>query len=175
MKSVVFRLSIGITRVLLCRLVSFGSTWNMTQARDTRCDQGMSCHFLCHALWSRQISWPSKRLLASRNDFLSVTPHLPSCLNPIYPFIHVWRYSPFWALTSLKRLLLSSLSSPHLLHSLIPKTWNASGQRPSLLFFLFSYWFVLLNFPLRTSFEILLHFSWCNVPPMFVGFPQTWG
>ena len=36
------------------------------------------------------------------------------------PF-HLWRYSPFWVLPSLRRLRLSSLSSARFLHPLIPR------------------------------------------------------
>lgn len=165
MKSAVFRLSVGITCVSVFGLVSFGSTWNVTQARGTRCNEGMSCHLL----WSRQISWSATRLLASRNDFLSLAPRLLSCLIPIHPF-HVWRYSPFWALDSLKRRLRSSLSSPRLLHfCILGPVMHLENVLPCRSWF--SYWFVLWNFPLRTSFEILLLFSWRDVPPMFVAFP----
>ena len=173
MKSAVFRLIVGITCVSVFGLVSFGSAWNMTQARGTRCNERMTCHILCHALWSRQISWPATRLLASRNDFLSLAPpHLLSCLSPIHPSIHVWRYSPFWAQASLKRRLLC----PHLAYSILVflgPVMHVGNVLPCRSWF--SHWFVLWNFPLRTSFEILFLFSWCDVLPMFVGFPKTWG
>ena len=38
-----------------------------------------------------------------------------------YISIHLWRYSPFWALATVRRCLHSSVSSPRLLHPLIPR------------------------------------------------------
>ena len=50
----------------------------------------------------------------------------PKLVSPYHPSIHIWRYSPFRALTSLIRRLHSSLFSALLLHPLIPSSCNAS-------------------------------------------------
>jgi hypothetical protein len=42
------------------------------------------------------------------------------------PSIHLWRYSPFWALASLRRRLHSSLLAALLLHPLVPNSCSAS-------------------------------------------------
>jgi len=50
-----------------------------------------------------------------------------NCINTSIPFhFHVWHYSPFRALASLKACLHSSLLSAFLLHPLTPSSCNAS-------------------------------------------------
>jgi hypothetical protein len=44
----------------------------------------------------------------------------------IHPSVHLWSYSPFWALASLIRCLHSSLFAVLLLHPLIPSSCSAS-------------------------------------------------
>ena len=64
--------------------------------------------------------------------------------------IHLWRYKPFWALTSFKRHLHSSLSSARLLHSRIPKICDVSLRTTSFHLVLgFPTGLLLWNFPFR--------------------------
>jgi len=66
------------------------------------------------------------------NNFVHKSVPLPKChkvlplVTFLSPSIHIWRYSPFRALTSIIRHLHSSLFSAVLLHPLIPISRNAS-------------------------------------------------
>ena len=69
--------------------------------------------------------------LASRLQMGGAIPVLPlsvfmGCDGVTFPSIHIWRYSPFRALASLKARLHSSLFSALLLHPLIPSSCCAS-------------------------------------------------
>ena len=70
----------------------------------------------------------------------------------INPNIHIWRYSPFRALTSLIRRLHSSTFSVLLLHPLIP---SSSGPHPSICFLVFQLALWWRSFRLKTIFRIL--------------------
>jgi len=71
------------------------------------------------------------------------------------PF-HVWRYSPFWALASLKACLHSSLFSSLLLHPLTPNSCNASLWTTSAHLVLgLPTGLVLWRVPFKTFFGIL--------------------
>jgi len=71
------------------------------------------------------------------------------------PF-HVWRYSPFWALASLKACLHSSLFSSLLLHPLTPNSCNASLWTTSAHLVLgLPTGLVLWKVPFKTFFGIL--------------------
>ena len=77
----------------------------------------------------------------------------------IHPSIHVWRYSPFRALASLKRRLQSSLFSVLLLHPLNPSSCDASLWTTSThLVLRLPAGLVAWTFPFKTFFGILLFF-----------------
>jgi len=80
-------------------------------------------------------------------------------MNPLGFFvlsIHMWRYSPFRALTSLIRRLHSSLFSAVLLQPLIPSSYNASLWTTSAhLVIGLPTGLVVLKFPFKTFFAIL--------------------
>ena len=74
----------------------------------------------------------------------------------LYAPIHLWRYSLFWALDSLRRCLCTSLSSACLFHPCIPRICDVSLQvMSSHLVLGFPTGLVLLSFPSRTFFGIL--------------------
>ena len=74
----------------------------------------------------------------------------------IHPSIHIWRYSPFRALASLKACLHSSLFSALLLQPLIPSSCNASLWTTSAHLVLgLPAGLVLWKAPFKTFFGIL--------------------
>ena len=74
----------------------------------------------------------------------------------IHPSIHIWRYSPFRALASLKAWLHSSLFSALLLQPLIPSSCNASLWTTSAHLVLgLPTGLVLWKAPFKTFFGIL--------------------
>jgi len=81
-----------------------------------------------------------------------IFPYNPS----IHPFIHLWRYSPVRALTSLTRRFHSSLFAALLLHPLIPSIYSASLWTTSTHLVLgLPTGLVVSKFPFRTCFGIL--------------------
>jgi hypothetical protein len=76
--------------------------------------------------------------------------------SSIHPSIHLWRYSPFWALASLRRRLYSSLSSARPLRPRIPRICYVSRRMTSSHLALgFPSGLVLRNFQLRIFWGIL--------------------
>lgn len=79
---------------------------------------------------------------------------------------HLWHYSLFWALDSLRRCLSTTLSSACLFHPRIPRTCDVSLQVMSTHLVLgFSSGLILLSFPSRNFFGILLS---SILPPILV-------
>jgi hypothetical protein len=72
---------------------------------------------------------------------------------------HLWCHSPFWALTSLRKRLHSSLSSARLFHPLIPRICEVSLRRTSSHLILgFHTGILLQNFSLRNFCDaVILH------------------
>lgn len=96
---------------------------------------------------------PLSRVMSSLTPIdLSGTIALPS----IHPSIHLWRYSPFRDLASLKRRLHSSQSSARLLQPCIPRICDVSLLMTfSHLVYGFPTGLLIRNFPLRTFSGIL--------------------
>ena len=120
----------------------------------TKCAAVPQTSILCRPplLIQSRTSWQrfGQRLMA----YTTVVPYAYNII--IHTSIHIWRYSPIWALASLIRHLHSSLFAALLLHPLIPSSCSASLWTTSThLVVCLPTGLVAWKFPFRTFFGIL--------------------
>ena len=102
-------------------------------------------HLLRNLKWCKGTTWLRTNLSDSTSK-----------VRNYHPSIHLWRYSPFWALASLTRRFHSSLFVALLLHPLVPSSCSASLWTTSAhLVLALPTGLVVWKFPFRIFFGIL--------------------
>ena len=155
----------------LMTLSLYGKTLKETHTYDAR-------KMLTHCWLHKIRNWPVIRWLVESRVWSHTSPHricggqcgtwtcllrvlcfFSTTFIPRMPYLHLWRYSPFCALASLRRCYHSFLSSAYLFQHLIPRIYDVSfWMMSSHLVLSFSTIQVLWNFPLRIYFGILPSF-----------------